>query len=217
MPNRLDFVPERSVARLDLSAAQSGIFTPGIETIDIQDVQVQRFNDLAQSLNAEMPSLSADQLAGVARRVLRTAAMGGDSPFIRSRLRRAAEMRAMRADTAWRLSEDFQHRIGNLLGYVDDPLGLIPDKTPVIGLLDDALLVDIAMDVLRDELDGYAEFRRFLEAEAIARHLPVVDLGISRDEWQIAREDELRLEKQLRQVRGSVYASSAAERIFRVC
>ena len=52
MPNRLDFVPERSVARLDLSAAQSGIFTPGIETIDIQDVQVQRFNDLAQSLNA---------------------------------------------------------------------------------------------------------------------------------------------------------------------
>ena len=217
MPNRLDFVPERSVARLDLSAAQSGIFTPGIETIDIQDVQVQRFNDLAQSLNAEMPSLSADQLAGVARRVLRTAAMGGDSPFIRSRLRRAAEMRAMRADTAWRLSEDFQHRIGNLLGYVDDPLGLIPDKTPVIGLLDDALLVDIAMDGLRDELDGYAEFRRFLEAEAIARHLPVVDLGISRDEWQIAREDELRLEKQLRQVRGSVYASSAAERIFRVC
>ena len=217
MPNRLDFVPERSVARLDLSAAQSGIFTPGIETIDIQDVQVQRFNDLAQSQNAEMPSLSADQLAGVARRVLRTAAMGGDSPFIRSRLRRAAEMRAMRADTAWRLSEDFQHRIGNLLGYVDDPLGLIPDKTPVIGLLDDALLVDIAMDVLRDELDGYAEFRRFLEAEAIARHLPVVDLGISRDEWQIAREDELRLEKHLRQVRGSVYASSAAERIFRVC
>ena len=217
MPNRLDFVPERSVARLDLSAAQSGIFTPGIETIDIQDVQVQRFNDLAQSLNAEMPSLSADQLAGVARRVLRTAAMGGDSPFIRSRLRRAAEMRAMRADTAWRLSEDFQLRIGNLLDYVDDPLGLIPDKTPVIGLLDDALLVDIAMDVLRDELDGYAEFRRYLEAEAIARHVPVVDLGISRDEWQIAREDELRLEKQLRQVRGSVYASSAAERIFRVC
>ncbi len=217
MPNRLDFVPERSVARLDLSAAQSGIFTPGIETIDIQDVQVQRFNALAQSLNAEMPSLSADQLAGVARRVLRTAAMGGDSPFIRSRLRRAAEMRAMRADTAWRLSEDFQLRIGNLLDYVDDPLGLIPDKTPVIGLLDDALLVDIAMDVLRDELDGYAEFRRYLEAEAIARHVPVVDLGISRDEWQIAREDELRLEKQLRQVRGSVYASSAAERIFRVC
>ncbi|TAH42082.1 MAG: DUF1232 domain-containing protein [Gammaproteobacteria bacterium] len=217
MPNRLDFVPERSVARLDLSAAQSGIFTPGIETIDIQDVQVQRFNALAQSLNAEMPSLSADQLAGVARRVLRTAAMGGDSPFIRSRLRRAAEMRAMRADTAWRLSEDFQRRIGNLLDYVDDPLGLIPDKTPVIGLLDDALLVDIAMDVLRDELDGYAEFRRYLEAEAIARHVPVVDLGISRDEWQIAREDELRLEKQLRQVRGSVYASSAAERIFRVC
>ena len=217
MPNRLDFVPERSVARLDLSAAQSGIFTPGIETIDIQDVQVQRFNALAQSLNAEMPSLSADQLAGVARRVLRTAAMGGDSPFIRSRLRRAAEMRAMRADTAWRLSEDFQRRIGNLLDYVDDPLGLIPDKTPVIGVLDDALLVDIAMDVLRDELDGYAEFRRYLEAEAIARHVPVVDLGISRDEWQIAREDELRLEKQLRQVRGSVYASSAAERIFRVC
>lgn len=217
MPNRLDFVPERSVARLDLSAAQSGIFTPGIETIDIQDAQVRQFNALAQSLNEDMPELSADQLAGVARRVLRTASMGGESPFIRSRLRRAAEMRAMQGDQAWEMPTLVQQRVRDLLAYIDDPQGLIPDNVPVIGRLDDALLVDIAMDTLRDELDSYAEFRRYLEAEAIALKLPLAQVGLSRKQWQVACEEELRLEQQLRHVRGSTYASSAAERLFRVC
>ncbi len=81
MPLRLDPASDRSIAQLDLSPAKSGIFTPGIEAIEITDAEVARFNALAHSLNEAMPPLSADQLAGVARRVLRTAASGGESPF----------------------------------------------------------------------------------------------------------------------------------------
>ena len=134
------------------------IVTPGIETINIKDEQVQRFNTLAHSMNDAMPPLTADQLAGVARRVLRTASMGGESPFIRSRLRRAAEMRRMITDAAWSMADQTSTRIRDLLAYLDDPNGLIPTNTPAIGRLDDALLVDIAMDSLRDELDSYADF-----------------------------------------------------------
>lgn len=217
MPTVLKLEPERSVARLDLSPAHSGIFTPGIESIEIREDDVQRFNALARSLNEEMPALTADQLAGVARRVLRTAIAGGDSPFIRSRMRRAAEMRAMALDSAWPLEATVAKRVADLLEYVDDPQGLIRDDVPHVGLLDDALLVDIAMDNLRDELDDYADFCRYGHAEAARRGVAVAAAAIDRAQWQVARDDELRLEQQLRRVRGSHYAGGAAERIFRVC
>lgn len=216
MPTRFDFAPEHSVAKLDLSPQYSGIFTPGIEAIDIRDDEVHRFNALAHSLNPAMPSLSSEQLIGVVRRVLRTAASGGESPFIRSRLRRAAEMRVMADDAAWSMSEQTRQRVRDLIDYIDDPRGLLPDALPVVGRLDDALLVDIAMDTLRDELDEYAEFRRYRGAEADRHGVAASDVAIDRVQWQAARQDELRLEQQLRQVRGSGYVS-AAERVFRVC
>ncbi|MFI4969017.1 MAG: hypothetical protein ACHP7D_02345 [Lysobacterales bacterium] len=216
MPTRLDFDLDRSIAKLDLSPAQSGIFAPGIEAIEITDEEVRRFNDLARSLNEAMPPLSADQLAGVARRVLRTAATGGESPFIRSRMRRAEEMREMVADHAWPLEEIPKQRIHDLLAYLDDPHGLIDDDVPVVGLLDDALLVDIAMDTLRDELDDYADFCRFRRAAANQRGA-ADNTELDRTRWERERDDELRLEQQLRRVRGSQYAAGAAERVFHVC
>jgi hypothetical protein len=217
MPTRFDLEPDRSVARLDLSPAHSGIFTPGIEAIDITEHGVRRFNAVAHSVNELMPALSADQLAGVARRVLRTATAGGESPFVRSRLRRAVELRTMALDAAWPLSETTARRVGDLLAYIDDPQGLIRDDVPFIGRLDDALLVDIAMDTLRPELDDYAEFRRYRDAEAMRLGESDASQTIDRAHWQRARDDELRLEQQLRRVRGTSYATGAAARVFRVC
>ena len=218
MPTRLNPDFNRSVARLDLSPAHSGIFTPGMEAIEIHDEQVHRFNVLAQSLSKEMPALSADQFAGVARRVLRTAVAGGESPFIRSRLRRAEEMRAMYTDAAWPLDPISTRRIDDLLAYIDDPDGLIHDDVPYVGKLDDALLVDIALDALREELDDYAEFCRYRSAEESRIGTDPESACIDRTSWQEARDNELRLEQQLRRVRGSHYeGANAAERLFRVC
>ena len=212
MPTTFQIEPQRSVVALDLSPAQSGIFTPGIESVVLTDDQLDRFNTLARLLDPAMPALSGEQVAGVARRVLRTAAAGGQSPFIASRLRRAAEMRALRADPAWAPHRDAGRRMDALLAYLDDPHGLIHDDVPVIGRLDDALLVDIAMDGLREELDDYAEFCRYRSAET-ARGGAALD----RPAWEQARADELRLEQQLRRSRNGSYGGGAAERLFQVC
>lgn len=217
MPTTLHIQPERSVAALDLSPARSGIFTPGLEAIRLSEDAVQRFNALAATLNEEMPALTMDQLAGVARRVLRVAAAGGESPFIRSRLRRAEEIRGLLGDAGWSANEDATGRMRALVGYIDDPDGLFRDDVPYIGRLDEALLVDIAMDVLRDELDDYAEFRRFRAAEAARLGVADGAVRIDRAQWQAERDAELRLEQQLRRVRGATYAAGAAERVFRVC
>lgn len=207
----------RSVAGLDLSPENSGIFTPGIETIEFSQAELRRFNDLAHQLNGQMQPLSADQVAGVARRVLRTHAAGGESPFIRSRMRRAAEIQAMRGDPRWTILPELRERVDALIGYLQDSGGLLPDVLPVIGLLDDALLVDIAMDDLRPELDEYAEYLRYVQGEAARRGVPVQELAITRSAFRTECEHELRLERQLRRAREGSYASSVMDRVFRVC
>jgi uncharacterized membrane protein YkvA (DUF1232 family) len=217
MPTRFEFQQDRSVARLDLSPAQSGIFTPGMDVIDISERELRRFNDLASSLNEAMPALTADQVAGVARRVLRTASAGGQSPFIASRMRRAAELRALRAEPAWSATPETTRRIADLIAYLDDPNDLIRDDIPLIGKLDDALLVDIAMDTLRSEVDDYAEFVRFRAGEAARLGIATLALDLDRSRWQLERDNELRLERQLRRVRGSDFSAGAAQRVFRVC
>lgn len=213
MPTTYTIETQRSVVALDLSPAQSGIFTSGIESLVFADHQLDRFNALARLLEPDLPALSADQIAGVARRVLRTAAAGGQSPFIGSRLRRANEIRAMAADPAWPLDPARAQRIDALLAYLDDPNDLIRDDLPVVGRLDDAMLVDIAMDGLREELDDYAEFCRYRAAEVVDGDGSDID----RARWEQARIDEMRLEQQLRRVRAGHYGGSTIERLFRVC
>jgi uncharacterized membrane protein YkvA (DUF1232 family) len=217
MPTRLDPDFNRSVSRIDMSPAHSGIFTPGLGSIEILDEQVDRFNELAHLLNDAMPAMTADQLAGVARRVLRTAAAGGESPFIRSRLRRASEMRSMAADPAWPIDAVQARRIEALLAYLDDPNGLIHDDVPVVGYLDDALLVDISMDCLREELDQYAEFCRYRAGMAGLFRRGDAAVDVDRESWRRERDDEARLDHQLGRIRNSNYAAGAAERVFRVC
>ena len=172
MPNRLDFVFDASVEKLDTHAAHTDILTPGIEVVNLSEQEVRRFNELAHSLNETMPTLTADQLAGMAHRMLAATAAAAQSPFIRSRLRRAAEMRGMASDPMWPLAETPARRIHDLLAYIDGPHGLITSAASALGGLDDALLVDIAMDTLGDELDQYAEFCRYRRALA-------ADLGIA--------------------------------------
>jgi len=217
MPTRLDFDFNRSVARLDTSAAQSGIFTPEIASIEINGAALVRFNAVAASLAPGIKPMDLEQIAGVCRRVLRAAAKGAQSPFVKVRLRRAAEMRAALADPGWSIEAPACDRVRELVAYMDDPAGLLPNDAPMIGRLDEALLVDMAMDGLRAELDDYADFCRYRQSETLRQGATPDGAGIDRAQWFQEREQERRLEQQLRRVRGSTYASGSIEKAFRVC
>jgi uncharacterized membrane protein YkvA (DUF1232 family) len=41
------------------------------------------------------------------------------------------------------------------MAYVLKPIDIIPDRVPVIGQLDDAVIVALAFDLVRDDLDRY--------------------------------------------------------------
>lgn len=216
MPFANDF--QRSVTNLDMNAARSGIFTAGIARLELNEDSLRHFNEVLRRVAPDHPPYSAEQIAGAARRVMRAAAKRHGAPFIRVRMRRAAEIRAAFVDTHWPVPAALESAMGAIVAYMDDTAHpLIPRDVPVIGQLDDAILVDAAMDTLRGELDDYAEFCRFRHAEAGRIGLAASALSIDREHWTREREQELLLEQQLRRVRETPYGEAdAAPGGFRV-
>ena len=208
----------KSCTNLDMGAARSGIFTPNLTSLELHEEELQRFNRIALRLSPEHQPFTLDQIAGAARRVLRAASKGQDSTFIKVRMRRAGEMRAAYKDTKWNMAPALKADLRELLDYLGSDTGLIPNHIPTVGLLDDAVLVDVAMNKFRTELDEYADFCRFRVAEASHLDIAIEAVDIDRERWFIERQQEQRLEQQLRRVRSSTYAKSeGAERAFRIC
>jgi hypothetical protein len=209
----------RSITQVDMSAARSGIFTPCITSLELNDGKLRRFNDLIRRVAPGKPTFNADQIAGAARRVLRASMKGQDSAFIKARMRRAGEIRAALQDAQWVIPARLLGPMHDIIAYLDDDrLALISNSVPIVGLLDDAILIDAAMDTLRGELDDYADFCRYRIAEAASLGIAPSEVRIERRRWYDDRQQELRLEQQLRRVRGTDYGKSAVGVVgFRIC
>ncbi|MEO0815698.1 MAG: YkvA family protein [Pseudomonadota bacterium] len=78
--------------------------------------------------------------------------------FMENRLDVLRQMIAMLRDADWRLEGEDRKHVLNALTYFADPEDLIPDAIPGIGLLDDAIMIDLAANELRPELDAFEEF-----------------------------------------------------------
>lgn len=75
--------------------------------------------------------------------------------FMRERLAHLDLLYAMLADASWEMDESARSLALAVLVYVCDPEDLIADDVPGIGLLDDALMIDVACHELRAELEAY--------------------------------------------------------------
>ncbi|WHZ18828.1 MAG: hypothetical protein OJF55_000977 [Rhodanobacteraceae bacterium] len=208
----------RTVARLDLDAELSGIFTPGAAAaLRFNDADLVRFNDCVARVAPGTPALDGPQIAAAARRLSRAVGAGNESRFILTRLRRACEMRALLGDANWSCEPALRERMQAVVGYIDDAPGLIPDDVPAIGGLDDALLVDLAMESLRGELDEYADFCRYRAGEAARLGVVAGKVPLDRAEWSARRQEEILMERQLRRARGGSYApDEGGAALFRV-
>ena len=92
----------------------------------------------------------------------------------------------MLEDEAWALPQPERGKVLETLVYFSDPEDLIPDDIEVIGLLDDAIVLEILLRRLRHVLQAYADFRAYCDAlpaqvSPPARHANARQLAVRRD------------------------------------
>ena len=81
--------------------------------------------------------------------------------FVTERLGKLEVLHAMLTDADWQLGESERSPVLAALAYACDPEDIIPDDIPGIGLLDDAVMIELVFRELRHEIEAYEDFRAY--------------------------------------------------------
>jgi len=151
-----------------------------------------QFNELLETLAFPQAPLAPDQIASAARELVDGSQHGFASRCIQQRMRRGAAIDLMVKDPDWELLDATTFRAGMaVVGYLRGNLGLIPRAAPVVGRLDDAIVMEAAWPSLVGEIRQYLAFCRLRHVEAILRGETRPHFGFTRDHWQEAARAEL--------------------------
>ena len=158
--------------------------------IELANGSLRRFREAAGSLQPGMGSPDIDAIACVARHLTRQFSGMHRAPCIRLRLRALRALRTMAAEDGWELAPAKRRQIALITDYAANRARLVPDAVPVIGGLDDAVLVELAWPSLQLDLDDYLDFRRLRGEEAAMRRTGPRGFRFDRADWIEAKAAE---------------------------
>lgn len=150
---------------------------------EMQAAGLERFNAALRALSPESPTLTLEQVATAAQRALERYPDGRQPAFVASRLAALARLEALVADNGWDADGQLRRHLQTVHAYATDPGALIPPDLPVVGRLDEAVLVDVLLQLVREELAEYEDFCRFRQVAADFANIPVAQTGLGRKEW----------------------------------
>jgi uncharacterized membrane protein YkvA (DUF1232 family) len=152
-------------------------------TLELSDRDLRHFRRELKKARDAVRIADDDEILGAASDLISTLRSADLPDFVRNRLARLETLLRMVNDPDWPLDEDERSPVLAGLAYLCDPEDLIPDSIPGIGLLDDAVMIDLVFRDVRHELEAYADYLAF--RESVARH-PVLRREPARMQQRIA-------------------------------
>lgn len=176
---------------------------------ELNDRDLEHFQAAMNAAAKAAEGKSDSEMVDCAVKLLEEA-QGRELPdFIMQRLLRVDDMIAMVRDEAWALDGEDRQRVLTALAYFCNPDDVIPDHAPVLGYLDDAIMIELSVRELQHELDAYDEFCEYRQGQAEIRGLEADKVG--RTEWLASRREELveRMHRRRDRTMGAGYGSSS--------
>jgi len=179
-------------------------------TIELSDDDLKYFADAMQSAQKESQNLSAKEITDAAAKLLADGKDNKLPAFISERLSKIDSMVSMVNDAGFGMDEEDKKRVLSCLTYFANPKDIIPDNVPVLGFLDDAIMIELVVRELQHEVEAYDDFVEYREDEARRRGVDSSTLKTERVEWAEARRIELL--SRMKSRRMSSYSSSSGWR-----
>jgi uncharacterized membrane protein YkvA (DUF1232 family) len=156
---------------------------------ELNDRDLEHFHAAMEASKKAAEGKSDDEIIENAGRLLADAQKVHIPDFILNRLLRLDDMIAMLRDEAWALDAADRERVLSALVYFNNPNDVIADSVPVLGYLDDAVMIEMCVRDLQHELDAYDDFCDFRQRQA--ERLGVDPAKVGRADWLGGRREEL--------------------------
>ena len=181
-------------------------------TIDLSDQDLEYFQEALRRAQASAGVKTAQEITDAAGQLLVTAETATVPDFISKRLGSLESLINMVHDEGWALGEEDKRRVLTALAYFAEPNDVIPDNVPVVGYLDDAIMIELCVRELKHEVEAYDDFCSFRTNEAEGRGLDAATLG--RAEW--LEERRLELQERMRRRRTSYGGGGMGSAMFKI-
>lgn len=184
-------------------------------SITLSDADLAHFVNGMRQAQDRARNLTDAQVIASARGLLAQTGGVAVPDFVASRLSRLETMIEMVEDVGFGLPDEDRARVLAALTYFANPDDIIPDTVPVLGFLDDAIMIELCVRELRHELEAYEDFRDWRAGEAKRHGEDPAKLVLKRVDWAEARRVES-IER-MRRRRRDAYAGGAWQPVlFRV-
>lgn len=149
--------------------------------IELSDNDLDHFQDVLKRAQETAVSRSPEEITQAASQLVASATKVKVPDFIAQRLSKLASLIDMVHDAGWALPAGDKQRVLTALIYFADPKDVIPDTVPVVGYLDDAIMIELCVRELKHELEAYEDFVVYRKNESAKRG--VEPHALDREDW----------------------------------
>ena len=135
-------------------------------TFELSDKDLDHFRAVMHKARERTGELDENTIVENARNLIANMWDADTSDFIRERMHRMETLIGMAQDKDWGLDQEERHRVLDALAYFSEPEDLIPDDTPGLGYLDDAIMIEMVCRELRHEIQAYRDYCVYRAASA---------------------------------------------------
>jgi uncharacterized membrane protein YkvA (DUF1232 family) len=176
-------------------------------TFSLQDSDLEYFRDVMRKAQSGVGNLDEKNILDKVK--LLSSEIKTDVPdFVAQRLKKLEILVCMIEDKEWNIPKEEREDVISALAYFSEPEDLIPDHIPVLGFLDDAIMIELVVAELKEDMDAFVEFCEYRTREEVRQNPE----KITREDWLETKRKELH--SRLRTRRKSRGSSGFSFRVF---
>ena len=163
--------------------------------IELDDQDQKQLREIFTAARMQMDDADEGDIMHACRRLLMDAQKAGAPQFVMSRLHRLEILVHMVEDKDWQLPQEDVSRVIHALAYFAHSEDLIPDDAPIVGYLDDAVMVDLVMRELQQEVQAYESFCEFRDSMLERQGGSGEEASVTRSDWLAEQRRKLSAER----------------------
>ena len=177
-------------------------------TFELEDKDLKFFRASIKEAQQKAANTSEAEITAKAEQMISEVRSNNVPAFVEQRVDRVQALVDMVRDPEWALAAKERKDVLAALAYFADPQDIIPDSVPVLGYIDDAIMIELVVSELKHEIDSFDDFCKYRREERARNRNP----NLSREEYLDIKRRQLQERMRRRRTSARARASGGARR-----